>query len=244
MFYFLGLPDLPLVPTLLATMASVLVIAASLLSGGAQAILAPRRRSAAFVTILLLAILLRARAGISVNLAISLDAAALVVVMFGLRGGLLILSLANFIYLLLDAAATGLLGVTGAQGPAGIVSHWENYGIQYLFGAVIPAVSASLLIAGIRRWLPRHLFIFIFGHGFFAAAIASATGLVVSAVLLSALGVTSSRWIFGEILPGALLLAWGNAFLAGGLTAIFVMFRPDWVLSFDDRIYLAKPPPP
>ena len=242
MFFLLGLSDLPLPLTLLCLIASVMLIVASLLGGGARAIIAPRRRSAAFMTILLLAFVLRARAGINANLAVGLDGAALVVVMFGLRGALLVLALANLVFMLLDSAAAGLVAVTHAQASSGIVSHWANFGVQYLLTAAVPAISASLMIAGIRRWLPPHLFIFIFGHGFFSAAIASACGLIVTAAALSVFGVASSRWLFGEVLPGALLLAWGNAFLAGGLTAIFVMFRPDWVLSFDDRIYLAKPP--
>jgi uncharacterized membrane protein len=34
------------------------------------------------------------------------------------------------------------------------------------------------------------------------------------------------------------LMAWGDAFLTGMLTAIFVAFRPEWLLTWSDRRYL------
>jgi uncharacterized membrane protein len=40
-----------------------------------------------------------------------------------------------------------------------------------------------------------------------------------------------------------LLLASGEAFLTGGLTAIFVAYRPQWMLSFQDARYLSRPAP-
>ena len=39
----------------------------------------------------------------------------------------------------------------------------------------------------------------------------------------------------------AWLIAWGEAFLTGALTAIFVAFRPQWLLTYSDERYL--PPP-
>jgi uncharacterized membrane protein len=43
------------------------------------------------------------------------------------------------------------------------------------------------------------------------------------------------------IFPAAWLIAWGEAFLTGALTAIFVAFRPQWLLTYSDERYL--PPP-
>ena len=34
------------------------------------------------------------------------------------------------------------------------------------------------------------------------------------------------------------LMAWGDAFLTGMLTAIFVAFKPEWLLTWSDRRYL------
>jgi len=43
------------------------------------------------------------------------------------------------------------------------------------------------------------------------------------------------------LLTAAWLIAWGEAFLTGALTAIFVAFRPQWLLTYSDARYL--PPP-
>jgi uncharacterized membrane protein len=34
------------------------------------------------------------------------------------------------------------------------------------------------------------------------------------------------------------LAAWGDAFLAGMFIAIFVAFRPQWLATYADRLYL------
>ena len=42
----------------------------------------------------------------------------------------------------------------------------------------------------------------------------------------------------GDILIGRWLAAWGDAFLTGMLVAIFVAFRPQWLATYSDRLYL------
>jgi uncharacterized membrane protein len=36
-------------------------------------------------------------------------------------------------------------------------------------------------------------------------------------------------------------MAWGDAFVTGMLTAIFVAFKPAWLATWSDRLYLRKP---
>ncbi len=44
-------------------------------------------------------------------------------------------------------------------------------------------------------------------------------------------------------MPFGLLLGWGEAFLSGLLTAIFVVYVPRWMATFDDARYLRPPAP-
>jgi uncharacterized membrane protein len=37
---------------------------------------------------------------------------------------------------------------------------------------------------------------------------------------------------------GVWLMAWGDGFMTGMLTAIFVAYRPEWLATWSDRIYL------
>ena len=99
---------------------------------------------------------------------------------------------------------------------------------------MVPATLALGLGAAVRRWLPNHLFVYILGRGFFVTA--------VSTTLAGAL----SLWLFGgtagldpgEQMIGRWLAAWGDAFLTGMVVAIFVAFRPEWLATYSDRIYL------
>jgi hypothetical protein len=86
----------------------------------------------------------------------------------------------------------------------------------------------------LRRWLPHHLFVFILGRGFFGTALCTA-----------AVGALSS-WLHGvprglaedDVMLGRWLAAWGDAWLCGMITAIFVAFRPQWLATYTDRLYL------
>ncbi len=59
-----------------------------------------------------------------------------------------------------------------------------------------------------------------------------------------------SVWLHGvpgSLQPGDLVLArflaaWGDAFLSGMVVAIFVAFRPQWLATYADRLYLGLPP--
>lgn len=101
---------------------------------------------------------------------------------------------------------------------------------------LVPATLALLLGAATRRWLPQHLFVYILGRGFFATALS-----VMGAGALAA-------WLYGipanlnlaDVLLARGFAAWGDAFLTGGLAAIFVAFRPEWLATYADGIYLPR----
>ena len=108
---------------------------------------------------------------------------------------------------------------------------------RYVWLGLVPATLALVLGAAIRRWLPRHLFVYILGRGFFA------TGVAVS--LAGALSVLLNGVPHGlapeDVLLARVLAASGDAFIAGMIVAIFVALRPDWLATYADRIYLPKP---
>lgn len=99
---------------------------------------------------------------------------------------------------------------------------------------VVPATLAMGIGALIRRWLPNHLFVYILGRGFFATAIAGSLAGAMSVGLHALPGGLQA----GDLLLARFLAAWGDAFLAGMVVAIFVAFRPQWLATYADRIYL------
>lgn len=113
--------------------------------------------------------------------------------------------------------------------------------------SLLLVAPACLWNVAIRKvvpyFLPHHLFLYIFIYGFLAAG----TGMLLTGAVLGGF------WHFVDafpyeplgrlVFPVFLLLAWGEAFLTGLLTAIFVSFRPAWLTTFDDHLYLKKHTP-
>lgn len=99
---------------------------------------------------------------------------------------------------------------------------------------LVPATLAMLLGAAVRTWLPHHLMVYILGRGFFATVLAgSISGAIALAVTGGVPGLNDS-----ELMIGRWLSAWGDALITGMLTAIFVAFRPHWLATYTDRLYL------
>ena len=102
---------------------------------------------------------------------------------------------------------------------------------------LVPATLAVLVGAAMRRWLPRHLFVYILGRAFLgtalcmfaSGALAHWTGHALAATVEPELALVA-RW----------LIAWGDAFMTGMMAAIFVAFRPQWLATWSDMIYLNK----
>ena len=99
---------------------------------------------------------------------------------------------------------------------------------------VVPGTLALALGAALRRWLPQHLFVYILGRGFFATMVAAA----LAGALSLAVSGTPAGTAVDDLLLARWLAASGEAFLTGMLVAIFVAFRPQWLATYSDRLYL------
>jgi uncharacterized membrane protein len=103
-----------------------------------------------------------------------------------------------------------------------------------VWSGVIPGTLALLIGMGVRRWLPHHLFVYILARGFVATALAvTATGYLAALTLHKPETLGLDEWMLGNWLIG-----WGEAISTGMLTAIFVAFKPEWLLTYSDQRYL------
>ena len=118
---------------------------------------------------------------------------------------------------------------------------WTGAGATWLLAAWLPVTLADALRRAADRWLPRNVFVFIFAAGFFAPGLAFAATVVAAAAAHAAAGTVPWDRIADGFLPFGLLLAWGEAFATGLLTAIFVVYEPRWMATFDDSRYLRPP---
>jgi len=118
---------------------------------------------------------------------------------------------------------------------------WASAPATWLLAGYLPAHLTYLLHRAADRFVPRNVFTYIFLSGFFTPGIVFAlTVVVAAAAYTAAAGVPWQRLADGFI-PYGLLLAWGEAFLSGLLAAIFVVYEPRWMVTFDDARYLRPP---
>ena len=130
---------------------------------------------------------------------------------------------------------------------AGLVSPglgWADALGLAVWQGVVPATLALLLgwlmrrLITTRAFTGARIFVYVLGRGFLGTA------------LCIFLAGSLSQWA-GHLLPGVgeqlslvarWLMAWGDAVVTGMLCAVFVAFKPEWLATWSDDLYL--PPPP
>lgn len=99
---------------------------------------------------------------------------------------------------------------------------------------IVPASFALALGAAIRRYLGTHPFIYLLGRAFIGAALCT---FAAGALSLLA-GHPMPRTEGGMSLVAHWMMAWGDAFVTGMLCSIFVAFKPEWLATWSDELYL------
>jgi uncharacterized membrane protein len=159
-----------------------------------------------------------------------------------------------------DVFTFHLLGVTGlalAVGPRAALAgtalavalhigvhggHWANAGIAFVTMAAIPVATGWTVHVLGQRFLPPNLFVYVFVGAFFGAGLALIVGGLAAACALAFGGGVPADTVFGEYVPYLIYLGWGEAVLTGMALTLMVVYRPQWVTSFDDDRYLRKRP--
>ena len=65
----------------------------------------------------------------------------------------------------------------------------------------------------------------------------AALGLTICFVLSEA-GAYTQDYLHSEYLPFYILMAWSEAVLTGMAVTLMAAYRPDWLVTFDDKRYL------
>jgi uncharacterized membrane protein len=103
---------------------------------------------------------------------------------------------------------------------------------------LVPVATSWAMLRLAQRFLPSHLFVYIFVNGFFGAAAAVMALGGAAVVLLFGAGVYGAEYLLSEYLPYFLLLAFSEAWISGMAITLMVVYRPEWVSTFDDARYL------
>ena len=114
-----------------------------------------------------------------------------------------------------------------------------NAALVWLTMVALPAAIARLFLAMTERVFPPNFFVYVFAGCFLGSALAlAAAGMAGAAITVFGAG-TPSELAFGERAPFLIYLAFGEGTLTGMILTLLVVYRPEWVATFDDRRYLA-----
>ena len=160
-----------------------------------------------------------------VGLSFQFFGASLLVAMYGVRPAIVML-----------AGVTTIIS---------LISSWtlEDALRQFLVLGAFPAITACLVIRLINRFLPKHLFIFILGHGY----VAGVMSIIIPSLVLMLWHQAFAAQVWGlsmdivDWFVTLVILSFTEGSLSGMLLAVFVIYRPHWVPAFSDAEYLKAP---
>jgi uncharacterized membrane protein len=164
--------------------------------------------------------------GIEPGLSVHLLGTVLLVLMFDLP-----------LALIGSAAVLAAMTVAGRGG-------WLAFGANGLALCLLPALVGRGMLRVTWRWLPDNFFVYIFVNSYLSGAVSMVVAGLANAALLWLSGTYDSGHLAGQYLVLFPMLAFAEGFLTGGAAAIFSVYRPGWMATFDDSRYLRNRPAP
>ena len=158
----------------------------------------------------------------------------------GISPGLGFHQLGATLFTLMFGWPLALLGMSVIMVASVLMQHNEilSLGINGLLSIAIPVFVSYAILRLSQKFLPDNFFIYIFVVAFFGAGIAVAASRLSAIVLLSLVHAYPDNKLVAESLLYIPLFMFPEAFVTGMLASIFVVYKPDWMLTFDDERYI------
>ena len=115
---------------------------------------------------------------------------------------------------------------------------WANAGLAFVTMVALPVATTWLVLRFAERRLPPNFFIYVFVVAFFGAGLSLAAAGVAGATALTWGAGRAADLVFGEYVPYLIYLAFGEATVTGMALTLAVVYRPQWVATFDDARYI------
>ena len=112
---------------------------------------------------------------------------------------------------------------------------WSVLGVNGVLVGLLPVWLGWSWVRGVRRYAPRHLFVFIFANGFFGAGLTVVASGVLAGGLLAIAGAYPFQWLVNTYWPYLGLLGFAEAWLTGMVVTLFVVYRPLWLRAYDEQ---------
>ncbi|PLY13030.1 MAG: molecular chaperone DnaJ [Sedimenticola sp.] len=126
-----------------------------------------------------------------------------------------------------------LLGVTINSG-----SGWEMFGLNAIILGVMPVTLSQVILVLVRSLLPKNFFIYVLINGFLTAGFVGLVSGYLAVGLLVLSGAFSMFQLEETFMPFFPLMFMPEAFLNGWIMTVMVVYRPHWVYSFSDELYI------
>lgn len=118
-------------------------------------------------------------------------------------------------------------------------SDWQTFPMNLLTMGLVPIAVSHFIWRLAETHLPANFFVYIFACAFFGAGLAMLTVIFTGSGLLWIGGAYASEQLYRDYLQLIPLFMFPEAFITGLLMTLLIVYRPEWVTSFDDRRYLA-----
>lgn len=135
--------------------------------------------------------------------------------------------------LALVAVVVVLTAVTLAGGAG-----WEAFSLNGLVMGVVPVAFSYGLFRLVDARLPNNFFVYVFANAFLGGALAMMFTGLVSTLLLFFSETYTLAYLKAHYLPYFILMSWSEAITSGAALTLMVVYRPEWVATFDDNRYI------
>lgn len=112
------------------------------------------------------------------------------------------------------------------------------FAMNGLITGVIPVSITYLIWRFNESFLPANYFIYIFVAAFLAAGLSMLVTGVVSYEILTHIDSQIIEETLDQYILIFIPIMYPEAFITGGVMSVFVIYKPEWIATFDDRRYL------
>jgi len=117
---------------------------------------------------------------------------------------------------------------------------WISFALNAWLTVVVPVAVSYRFARFVEHWLPNHFFVYVYMSAFAGGALSMAGVGLLSTLLLRVTNVLSAGSATGQYFLPFVLFLFPEAFFSGALMTLMIVYRPNWVASFDDRRYLYR----
>ncbi|MCB1868072.1 MAG: energy-coupling factor ABC transporter permease [Gammaproteobacteria bacterium] len=118
------------------------------------------------------------------------------------------------------------------------LENWEGFALNAFLLTLVPATLTQMILVLVRGLLPKNFFIFVLLNAFLTAGLVAMVSGFLAVGLLLYTGAHDWEYLRENLVPFFPLMFLPEAVINGWIVTMLVLYKPRWVLSFSDELYL------